>query len=195
MQIACRSRGAQSRSRATQVNAICYRCGTDRAVYIPDGTAPGCIACIEAPFRVDRRRAIAETHQQRMSDLIRKCCKTADVQLELPHDARLAIAACLWSGWPMVLFARSGVAAGLRPGFVPSPHLTTWWAIQGAHYNFLPESNSISGQVIRSLGRTLSGQPMLDNAALLNRAGTSAPSAQASALLAQMTEDGWSHSA
>ena len=34
---------------------------------------------------------------------------------------------------------------------------------------------------------------MPDAAALLNRAGTSAPSAQASALLSQMTEDGWSH--
>ena len=194
MQIACRSRGAQSRSRATQVNAICSRCGTDRAVYIPDGTAPECMACIGAPFRVDRRRAVAETHQKRMSDLIHKCGKTADVQLELPHDARLAIAACLWSGWPWHC-AHSGVAAGLRPEFVPPPHLATWLAVQEAHYNFLAQSNSSSGQVIRSRGRTLSGQPMLDAAPLLNRAGTSAPSAQASALLSQMTEDGWSHTA
>ena len=89
------------------------------------------MACIEAPFRVDRRRAVAETHQKRMSDLIHKCGKTADVQLELPHDARLAIAACLWSGWPWHC-ARSGVAAGLRPEFVPSPHLATWWAVQEA---------------------------------------------------------------
>lgn len=199
MQIACRSRGAQSRSRATQVNAICYRCGTNRAVSIHCRWLGARVCGMHrAPFGVDRRRAIAETHQQRMSDLIHKCGKTADVQLELPHDARLAIAACLWSGWPLVLFARSGVAAGLRPEFVPSPHLATWWAERQGHYSLRPQSRVRSsdaasrGQVVRSRGRTLSGQPMHDAAALLNRAGTSVPSAQVSKLLLQMTEDGWS---
>ena len=136
MQIACRSRGAQSRSRATHANTICSFCGLGGALYIPDATAPECKVCIEAPFRADRRRAVAETHQKRMSDFIHKCGKAADVQLELPHDARLAITACLWSWWPSY-GADTGdlhiFDTGLLPEFVPSPHRATWWAVTGSH--------------------------------------------------------------
>ena len=129
-------------SLASKANAICSICGLDGAVYIPDGTAPECWVCIQAPFWVNQGRAVAETHLKRMSDIIHKCGKTAEVQLALPHDARRAIAACLWSGFPW-----HGPDTGedhifglpLLPEFVPSAHRATWHLVtmfhEGLHYD------------------------------------------------------------
>ena len=110
-------------------NAICSICGLDGAVYIPGGTAPECMVCIQAPFRVNQRGAVAETHLQRMRDITHKCGKTAEVQLKLTHDARRVILACLWFGFPWEcpdtgedhLFGLP-----LLPEFAPSAHRATW---------------------------------------------------------------------
>ena len=138
------NRGAHARwlrsrvSVATMANTTCSICGLSGAICIPDGIAPECFVCIQTPFWVNQGRAVAETHLKRMSDIIHKCGKTAEVQLELPHDARLAIAACLWSGWPWY-GADTGdlhiFDTGLLPEFVLSPHRATWWAVTESNYS------------------------------------------------------------
>ena len=144
-----RNRGAHARLLRSDVTVaharllrICSICGLDGAVYIPDGTAPECMVCIQTPFWVNQGRAVAETHLKRMSDIIHKCGKTAEVQLKLTHDVRRVIAACLWSGFPW-----EGPDTGedhifglpLLPEFVPSAHRATWHTVtmshEGLHYD------------------------------------------------------------
>ena len=146
-------------SAAHLANAICSICGLDGAVYISDGTAPECKVCIEHPFWADQRRAVAETHQKRMSDLINKCGKSAGVQLALSHDARSVIAACLYSGFPW-----NGpdtgdfnmLGTGLRLEFVPAPLRATWRIVNDFHYLSLHwEERNRRTEPSREAGRKL----------------------------------------
>jgi hypothetical protein len=107
-------------------DAICSRCGSNDAAYIPDGTPPICMECIDAPYRRDWRRAVAENSKAHMGELIRKCGKTADVQLKLPHDAHVIVAAFLWSRWPWY-GANRAQDAELAAGSIGS------WTLGGDH--------------------------------------------------------------
>ena len=89
-----RSRGAMASLDAA--TRCCY-CGMNRAGYIADGTAgPICGDCIDASALVAWDALVRKRHQRLINGLIRSCGKTADLQLSLPRDAHLTIAALLW---------------------------------------------------------------------------------------------------
>ena len=97
--IGAQSRSAVVRSReamgSLDPDARCCYCGINRAVYIADGTAgPICCECITTS--VGWAALVRKRHQRLINGLIRSCGKTADLQLSLPRDAHLTIAALLW---------------------------------------------------------------------------------------------------
>jgi hypothetical protein len=97
--IVAQSRSAVVGSRETKgsldPDTRCCYCGITLAVYIADGTAgPICGECITT--RVGWAALVRKRHQRLINGLIRSCGKTADVQLKLPRDAHLTIAALLW---------------------------------------------------------------------------------------------------
>lgn len=87
-------------------DAICSRCGSNGDTFPPDGlhlrrgVPPVCVECIEAPYRSDWMTAVVENAMKQVERLIRKCGKTADVQLKLPHDAHLMVAAFVFRRRP-----------------------------------------------------------------------------------------------
>ena len=55
-----------------------------------------CMDCIHVDALADWEVLVRKRHQRLINGLIRSCGKTADVQLKLPRDAHLTIAALLW---------------------------------------------------------------------------------------------------
>jgi len=101
--IVAQSRSAVVRSRETMGSldpgTKCCYCGINLAVYIADGTAgPICGDCIDASALVAWDALVRKRHQRLINGLIRSCGKTADLQLSIPRDAHLTIAALLWLG-------------------------------------------------------------------------------------------------
>ena len=99
--IVAQSRSAVVRSRETMgsldPDTRCCYCGLNLAVYIADGTAgPICGECITTS--VGWAALVRKRHQRLINGLIRSCGKTADLQLSIPRDAHLTIAALLWLG-------------------------------------------------------------------------------------------------
>ena len=97
--VVAQSRSAVVRSRETMgpldPDTRCCYCGINLAVYIADGTAnPTCGACLTTS--VGWAALARKRHQRLINGLIRSCGKTADLQLSLPRDAHLTIAALLW---------------------------------------------------------------------------------------------------
>lgn len=97
--VVAQSRSAVVRSRETMGSLFpdtrCCYCGINLAVYIADGT-PGsiCGECITTS--VGWVALVRKRHQRLINGLIRSCGRTADLQLSLPRDAHLTIAALLW---------------------------------------------------------------------------------------------------
>ena len=91
---------------AQRHDAICSRCGSNGDTFPPDGlhlrqgAPPVCVECIEAPYHSDWMTAVVENAMAQVERLIRKCGKTADVQLKPPHDAHLMVAAFVFCRRP-----------------------------------------------------------------------------------------------
>ena len=99
--IVAHSRSAVVRSRETMgslgPDTRCCYCGINRAGHIADGTAgPMCRGCIDTLAWSGWETLVRKRHQRLINGLIRSCGKTADLQLSLPRDAHLTIAALLW---------------------------------------------------------------------------------------------------